>query len=137
MDYQYHDTSKVHVWIGNNFDEDYDGYFELDYSSDKDIDDSEYKVCGFCKDVGEKWYDEDWIGVIQDPAKPVEIDLLLKELSISDEVSENIKRVCIEKGFEQANAMFFYYDGNLVVKNKEKLYNKLAYIGMFDCDLAV
>ena len=58
------DMSKVHVWIGINYDEDFDRYFELDNRNhDMDIDDPEYSVCQFCKDINERWYDEDLIGV--------------------------------------------------------------------------
>ncbi len=27
-------------------------YFELDYSTEGDIDDPDYNVCGFCRDLG-------------------------------------------------------------------------------------
>ena len=131
MEYGYHDYKKVHIWVGNNFDEGYHSYFELDYNLDIDIESLEYKICGFCKDVGKKWYDEDWLGAFQHP-KPVSLDILLEEVSVSSDVLDNIKRICKEKGFIQANAMFWYYDGNLVVSDKEKLYNNLVYIGVFD-----
>ncbi len=47
-------NNKVHIWIENNFSsaDDYIRYFELDYSTDGDIDDPDYKICGFCKELG-------------------------------------------------------------------------------------
>lgn len=47
-------NNKVHIWIENNFSsaDDYMRYFELDYSTDGDIDDPDYNVCGFCRDLG-------------------------------------------------------------------------------------
>lgn len=135
MSYKGQNTSKVHVWVGNNYNKDYYNYFELDYSDpDMDIYDPEYKICGFCKDIDEKWYDEDWLGSFQH-SQLVDLNELLKELSVSEEILAEIKRTCIKKGFKQANAMFWYYDGNIVVKDKEKLYNELTYIGMFDTTL--
>jgi hypothetical protein len=50
---------KIHVWVGSNFspEEEYLKYFELDYTAD--LGDPDYKVCGFCRDIGTDWYDED------------------------------------------------------------------------------
>ena len=127
------DISKIHIWVGTNFDGDYDSYFKLDYSIE-DIDDPSYKVCGFCKDIGLKWYDEDWIGVLRNP-QIEDVDVFLSDLSVSDETLSEIKRVCINKGLEKVNAMFFYIDSNVKVRNKTKLYNKLVYIGEYDTDL--
>ncbi len=54
--------NSVHLWLGVNFteEEDYMKYFEIDYSSDYEIDDPQYPVCQFCTDIGERWYDEDF-----------------------------------------------------------------------------
>ena len=100
--------SKVHVWVGVNYDEDYDSYFELDYSDpDMDIDDPNYKVCQFCKDIGERWYDEDWIGVYRNP-ELMDVRLLLEELSVDEDTLTEIENICREKNIEKANALFFY-----------------------------
>ena len=107
------DMSKVHVWIGINYDEDFDRYFELNNrNSDMDIDDPEYSVCQFCKDINERWYDEDLLCVYipDEKRQVVDIDVILKELTISEETFVNIKKICVEKGVEKANMMFYYMD---------------------------
>jgi len=58
--------SKVHVWIGISTVDNgtFNEYFKIDYSDpDRDIDDTNYRICEFCKDINEKVYDEDWIGI--------------------------------------------------------------------------
>jgi len=127
------DTSKAHVWLGVNFDEDYESYFELDYDTE-DMDDPSYKVCGFCRDIGVKWYDEDWIEVCQEPDL-VDLDTLLSDLSVSDDGIENIKARCVEKGIDKVNALFSYIDSSLKI-DENKLYNKLVYMGMYNTNLA-
>ncbi|MGE7954845.1 immunity 22 family protein [Lysinibacillus xylanilyticus] len=124
--------SKVHVWVGINNDEDFFSYFELDYSNpDIDIDDPNYKVCQFCKDINEKWYDEDFIGVyVEDELK--DVTLYLEELCVSKETLLEIQKICVEKKLEKVNAMFYYMDPDIVINDTEKLYNKLTYIGKFN-----
>jgi len=134
MNYMGQDTSKVHVWVGINYDPSFDNYFELD-DSGVDVDDTRYKICGFCKDIAEKWYDEDWIGVVQSPVS-VDLDTLLgDELSVSDITLADIKKKCVDKGLKSANAMFYYIDALIEIKDKDKDYNSLFYIGAFDTDL--
>jgi hypothetical protein len=128
--------SKVHVWVGINFnEEEFDKYFEMDSNpKHDDIYAPEYEVCQFCKDIGELIYDEDWIGVYV-PAEGmavVDIDIILKELQVYPKVFEEIKKICIEKGYKKSNIMFYYYDAELVIKDIDKLYNRLSYIGVFD-----
>ncbi|MCL1989459.1 MAG: immunity 22 family protein [Defluviitaleaceae bacterium] len=134
MDYTGQDTTKVHVWIGDNFDENYHDYFELDYDVQVDIDSPDYKVCGFCEDIDEKWYDEDWLGAFQH-SKSVKLDKLLEELAVTKDVLNDIKHVCKEKKINKASATFWYYDGSIIVKNREKKFNNLHYIGVFDTEL--
>ncbi|WP_370079799.1 immunity 22 family protein [Lysinibacillus sp. RC46] len=129
--------SKVHIWVGINHDESnvFEKYFELDYSDpDIDIDDSEYNVCQFCKDIGERWYDEDLIGVFR-TEELRNIKEFLGELSVSSEIGIEIQDTSKEKGFESINSMFYYMDPELVISDETKLYNKLTYIGVFDTDL--
>jgi len=126
--------SKVHVWIGTNYDEDYDSYFELDYDCD-DIDDPNYEVCQFCKDINEKWYDEDRIGVYQN-SELVDARMLLEDLSVDGGILAEIENICHKKNIRKANAMFFYINSDIVVSDKNKLYNKLIYLGVFDTNLA-
>lgn len=131
------DMSKVHVWVGinNSDDETFESYFELDYDDpDMDIDDPLYKVCQFCLDINEKWYDEDCIGVYKEDSM-VNVRVLLEELSVSQDTMEEIQNICIKKGLEDVNAMFYYMDPEIEVTDKNKLYNELHYIGKFDTNL--
>lgn len=128
--------SKVHVWIGinNADDETYEKYFELDYDDpDMDIDDPLYKVCQFCLDINERWYDEDCIGVYKEDSI-VDIRLALEELSVSKETLLEIQGICIQKGLDKVNTMFYYFDSELEITDVNKLYNGLHYIGIFDTD---
>lgn len=133
MNYGEQNTSKVHIWVGNNFEKDYEEYFELDYREDVEIGDSDYKVCGFCRDIGVEFYDEDWIGYAQHPQE-IDLDILINqdELSVTAETIIKIREICIRLGFEKANSIFWYYDGDIEMKGKEKPFNNLTYIGMFD-----
>ncbi|WP_223556335.1 immunity 22 family protein [Lysinibacillus sphaericus] len=133
MNYGEQNTSKVHIWVGNNFEKDYEEYFELDYREDVEIGDLDYEICVFCKDIGKVFYDEDWIGYTQH-SQEIDLDILINqdELSVTEETITKIREICIKKGVEKANAVFWYYDGDIMIKDKEKLYNKLPYIGMFD-----
>ena len=134
MDYNEFWT-RVHIWVGNNFDINFHKYFELDNSLDKDIYDDDYQVCGFCKDIGEKIYLEDLFGVVQNETKLDIRSLLIEVPGISDLVLSEIIEVCNKKEISEANAMFYYANPNLSIKKNDKLYNKLAYIGLFDADL--
>lgn len=131
------DMSKVHVWVGinNSDDEAFESYFELDYDNpDMDIDYFIYKVCQFCLNINEKWYDEDFIGVYKEDSM-VNVRVLLEELSVSQDTMEVIQNICIKKGLENVNAMFYYMDPEIEVTDKNKLYNELHYIGKFDTNL--
>lgn len=131
------DMSKCHVWVGinNADDETFEKYFELDYDApDMDIDDPLYKVCQFCLDINEKWYDEDYIGVYKEDDM-VGVRVLLEELPVSQETLLEIQDICIKKGLENVNAMFYYMDSEIDVADINKLYNQLTYIGKFDANL--
>lgn len=129
--------NKVHLWLGINFtrEEEYLKYFEIDYSSDCEIDDPQYPVCQFCADIGERWYDEDFIGII--PRKPnlVDIDAMLGESAIDRSEWERVKAICANLGIIKMNAMFWYSDGGLHMPTPLKEdYNGLRYIGLFEGD---
>lgn len=124
---------KVHLWIGTNFEPepDYQRYFELDY--DADLDEPSYKVCGFCQDIGGRWYDEDFIGIIPRAEKEVSLDELLKEAPIDSDDLESVKAECANLGIFKANAMLWYADGGIAVSRPYKAsYNGLRYIGIFE-----
>ncbi|MCT8249965.1 immunity 22 family protein [Proteus faecis] len=74
--------NRVHLWISSNFssEEEYIYYFELDSSEEGGIDSPNYRVCGFCKDLGIVWYNEDFIGVIPRFDNNVTLGEITKEL---------------------------------------------------------
>lgn len=124
---------KVHVWVGTNFsfEEEYLSYFELDYSVN--IDDPKYQICGFCKDIGISWYDEDFMGIM--PRKPDEVSLdeLLVDSAVDRDRLPDLKAQCMELGIVRANAILWYSDGSVEVSDiPGKLYNGLQYIGLYD-----
>lgn len=128
---------KVHLWIGTNFapEEEYNAYFELDYSTEGDFESPKYRVCQFCKDIGELWYDEDFIGIIPRLDEEVELDELLVEAAVVDTELKKIKKVCLSLGIKKANAIFWYADGDVTVPKPYKdSYNGLKYIGLFKGD---
>lgn len=129
--------NKVHLWIGSNFstDEQYMQYFEIDYSTGGDFEDPSYKPCGFCKDIGVDWYDEDFIGIIDRKPKDVELDELLVDAAVDESQKPLIKKKCSDLGIKKANAILWYQDEELVLKKPLKEnYNGLKYIGIFEGD---
>ncbi|ELY4859008.1 immunity 22 family protein [Cronobacter sakazakii] len=130
-------NNKVHLWIGNNFstEDDYMRYFELDYSTDGDIDDPDYQVCGFCKDLGIKWYDEDFVSIIPRKNKEISLNDLLEEAAVDEGEKENAKAKCYALGIQKANALVWYADSPLNMKPDPSIsYNALKYIGLFEGD---
>jgi Immunity protein 22 len=126
---------KVHLWIGTTkkSEEKYMAYFELDYSVD--LDDPKYKVCGFCKDIGDVWYDEDFIGIIPRLDTPVDLDEILVDLIVAKTELKKVKKACAELGIKKANAIVWYADGTVKVPKPHKTsYNGLKYIGLFKGD---
>lgn len=124
---------KIHVWVGTNFssEAEYLKYFELDYSVD--FDDPAYKVCGFCKDVGIRWYDEDFIGIIPRRSSEVSLDDILTESSVDMDDMDRLKAECLRLGVTKANAIFWYSDGGTILSQPIKTaYNGLKYIGLFE-----
>jgi len=139
--------AKVHVWVGNIHATCVDGYvddevfwryFELDENMDVDIDDSEYKVCQFCKDIGERWYDHDFLGIYFPKEFPqsVPVGELLDELTVSEEILGEIEKICVGKGLQKVNVIFYYHSSEISVEDTDKLYNGLHYIGAFETDFA-
>ncbi len=127
--------NKVHLWIGASFvpEAEYNAYFELDHSTD--IDAPDYKVGGFCRDIGKRWYDEDFIGIIPRSDKLLSLDELLEEAAVYEEEKPKIKAICHELGITKANALLWYQDEELVInKPYKENYNGLQYIGLFEGD---
>ena len=126
---------KVHVWIGTTFapEADYQRYFALDYSVE--LDDPAYEVCGFCKDIGITWYDEDFIGVIPRRTAPVSVDDILVDAAVDAQDMSALKAACEQLGITHANAIFWYSDGGIEVSRPLKAsYNGLRYVGLFEGD---
>lgn len=129
--------NRVHLWIGSNFssEEEYMHYFELDYSEEDGIDSPNYRVCGFCKDLGIVWYDEDFIGVIPRFDNNVTLDEILVDAAVDESEISFIKAKCEELGIKSANAIFWYQDPELVIKNSDnQTYNNLHYVGEYNGD---
>lgn len=130
--------SKIHIWIGytNKSEEDYLKYFELDYSTEGDFDDPDYKVCDFCKDINEKWYNEDFIGIIPLFKEEISVNELLKNIPIAHKEIEKVILKCEDSGIEKGNAIFYLTDSEIIVpKPYKNSYNDLKYIGEFDSSL--
>ncbi len=129
--------NNVHVWIGSNFapETEYTDYFKLDYSVEGDFDDPSYKLCGFCKDIGTLWYDEDFIGIIPRCDNEVSLDEILVEAAVDQDELPLVKKGCEALGIKNANAIFWYQDADLLIKQPIKdHYNGLKYIGLFKGD---
>lgn len=128
-------SSDQYLWIGTNFMpiEKYNKYFELDYSTE-DLDDPDYKVCDFCKDIGDNWYDEDFIGYPEPLKKEVDIGKLIDKLiSPGLDCRQAIIDKCHSLGITKANALFWYEASELTLKKPYKEnYNGLKYIGIFN-----
>lgn len=127
--------SKIHIWIGVSAKspEDFDKYFELD-SSSATIDSPDYKVCQFCTDIEEKSYDDDFIAIYKTD-DIVKLSIALDELPVDEEEYQKICRECEGLGYTEVNALFYYTDSELVIKDRAKKYNDLTYIGCFDSNL--
>ena len=127
-------SSDQYLWIGTNFMpiEKYNKYFELDYSTE-DLDDPDYKVCDFCKDIGDNWYDEDFLAYPEPLKKEVDIGKLIDKLIFSKlNCKQEIINRCHSLGITKANALFFYKASELTLKKPYKEnYNGLKYIGIF------
>ncbi|MFM9924230.1 immunity 22 family protein [Variovorax sp. H27-G14] len=129
--------NRVHVWIGSNFcaDEDYLAYFALDYSAEGDFDAPGYKLCGFCRDIGVPWYDEDFIGVMPRHRNNVSLDDILVDAAVDRDEFDAVKRRCKSLGVTQANAIFWYQDAELRMPEPvNATFNGLTYIGEFEGD---
>ena len=92
--------NNVHVWIGSNFasEAEYMDYFKLDYSVEGDFDDPCYKPCGFCKDIGTLWYDEDFIGIIPRCNSEGSLNEILVEVAVDQDELPLLKKSCEAPG---------------------------------------
>ncbi|PIT13112.1 hypothetical protein BGI33_12455 [Snodgrassella alvi] len=127
-------SSDQYLWIGTNFKpaEEYNKYFELVYDPEE-LDIPDDKICGFCKDVGNDWYDEDFIGYPKPLKKEIDVGELIDKL-ISPELDcrQDIIEKCHQLGITKANALVWYKASEVALKKPYKEdYNGLKYIGVF------
>lgn len=130
--------ASIHIWIGTTKknQEEYDCYFDLDYSTEGDFDDPEYRVCQFCIDINQKWYDEDMLGNIPLFCDNQPVENLISLVPIYKEEVENILSICSSLGVKSGNAIFYYTDSELVIDEPcRDNYNGLSYIGRFKSSL--
>jgi hypothetical protein len=120
--------TKIHIWAGvtSQSTEDFQQYFEIN-TVDRD---AGIGASQFDKDVNMNWYDDDLIGVYYSDAD--DLDTALDMLPVSVNALAVIRATCIEKGVNKANALFYYEDAELEIKDRDKKYNGLTYIGVFD-----
>ena len=123
---------KIKIWLGTTElnEEEYSKYFELDYETE-DFDDPNYKICGFCKDIGDLWYNEDFIGIVPVFEKKISVDKLISETPLTNSSKEQLKSDCLKMGIEFGNAILFY-SGNTRGIAKGEIFNGLKYIGEYD-----
>ncbi len=128
---------KEHLWIGttNKTKDEYFKYFEMDYSTEGDFDDPNYKVCGFCKDIDDVYYDEDFLLAIDPLEKEVSIKEILGYDTLDTSEIEKVIEVCHGLNIKKANCLFSYAlpnDEEIEVKKPYKnSYNDLKYIGIY------
>lgn len=117
---------KVHIWIGtfSGSEKEYEDYFNLQDSP-----------CRFCIDINTDEFDEDFIGIIPLFSEEQDIGILLQQVPIDmgDIKSALIK--CKAMELVKGNAVFYVTDISLTIPNKEKSFNGLKYIGMYNSSL--
>ncbi len=125
---------KVFLWLGKTNKNQYDieEYFKLDYSVEGDFDDPKYEICGFCRDINEKWYDEDFIGYLKFECE-LSVEDVLEEVPIALYERDKILDLCKKLKIEKVNSVF-WYSGEIEMPSRNKTYNDLSFIGEFDLD---
>lgn len=125
MDY----LDKIFLWLGNSTktEQEFNNYFKLDYSENENK-----EICGFCLDIGKKWYDEDFIGYLKFPDN-TDILEILEEVPINSSEKEIVIKKCNELGLNTANAVY-WYSGEIETPKSDKTYNDLNFIGEFMLD---
>ncbi len=125
-------SRKIKVWLGITTlnAESYLNSFELDYEVE-DFEDPNYKICGFCKHIGEVWYDEDFIGIIPIFNDKVSLEILVSETPLSSSSRDKLKRECQKMGIEFGNAILFY-SGETREINLGEDFNGLKYLGEYN-----
>ncbi|WP_082569007.1 immunity 22 family protein [Rhizobacter sp. Root1221] len=130
--------SSTHVWIGTTTQslEEFNRYFSHadDYwdQEDRDALSPSATGCGFCVDLDSQYlYDGDLIYYQYFP-NAVSVQKLVNELPLNTQAAEeNILGACEKRGIVSANAVMSYADPEQLVRDPDKLYNGLIYLGLF------
>lgn len=117
---------KVHIWIGtfSRSEKEYEDYFNLQDSP-----------CRFCIDINTDEFDEDFIGIIPLFSEEQDISILLQQVPIDMGDIKNALIKCKAMELVKGNAVFYVTDVSLTIPNKEKSFNGLKYIGMYNSSL--
>lgn len=117
---------KVHIWIGtfSGSEKEYEDYFNLQDSP-----------CRFCIDINTDEFDEDFIGIIPLFSEEQDISILLQQVPIDMGDIKNALIKCKAMELVKGNAVFYVTDVSLTIPNKEKSFNGLKYIGMYNSSL--
>jgi glycosylphosphatidylinositol transamidase (GPIT) subunit GPI8 len=128
----------IYLWVGinNKSVDDYFQYFNLDYI-EENIYSERYKVCDFCKDIGEKYYDEDFILTPKPLSENVPVEVLIKDFFSIER--EKIIKTLSDMGIHEANAFFGYATPDArkessclhIEKPYKEYYNGLVFVGKF------
>lgn len=120
------DADEFHRYFDNN-----PGYWDIDQEQ---LEQASHDLtgCGFCRDLGRKYlYDEDLLLVAHEPAAVPVADMVRNAAPDSEASLAAIASECAARGITTANAMFVYSDPGEDIRNKERLYNGLPYVGLF------
>lgn len=130
--------SSIHIWIGtttqsldefNRYFSHADDYWDVE---DRDALSPSATGCGFCIDLDSKYlYDDDLIYYQYFPSE-VAVAKVVDELPLTTDAAEEcILRACEKRGIASANAVMSYADPEQLVRDPNKLYNGLVYLGLF------
>ncbi|MEG2806144.1 immunity 22 family protein [Stenotrophomonas sp.] len=129
--------SAVHVWLGDGGADEtrFHAYFEASpaYWEVEDPSQAALSVtgCGFSIDLGERHlYDGDLFGVDWRPA-PVPAAELFDGWPLEADTEAAIVQAADAAGLQTASAMFLYFDPGQCVREPDKRYNGLRYLGLF------
>jgi hypothetical protein len=120
----------IHVWIGIS-DQGSETFYQYFAVNEMDRD-AGVGASQFDKDLKTNWYDDDLIGVYYSENDKALTSALAELPLASEAVGYLLASRCRELNIDEANAMFYYTDSNLVVTDAAKKYNALTYLGAFD-----
>jgi len=112
---------KIYLWLGltSKSEKEYWDYFS------KNV-----ELPQFCIDTGLEWIDDDFMGYYYSKDTD-DIRTAIENTPESDHF-ETIYNLCVSKGIEKANAMFYYTGSDIEKIDENRKYNDLTFIGVFD-----